>query len=206
MEILIYSTDNTISALQIKEIFEQNNIKCFMKNFYTQNVNDSHLFTGTNLLLGQIEIYINDSDKKFALNLIKMITKKTKKYKLKKIEIEKYNTTVAYKEMMAKSFLLSFCSVFLSPLPFNAIYLIKIIRYRLWVGLFLLALSIMTTFCGILMLIHDVDDFMFLNTIVIPVLCIAKFNSLNKRIEIKYHYLFLIPAVIGIIIFLIKLF
>jgi hypothetical protein len=121
MEILVYSTDDTILALQIKDIFEQNNIKYFMKNFYTQNINDSHFFTGTNLLLGQIEIYINDTDKKPALNLIKILTKKPKKYKLNKFELERYNTTVKYKEMIAKSFLLSFCSVFLSPLPFNAI-------------------------------------------------------------------------------------
>jgi aminopeptidase-like protein len=75
----------------------------------------------------------------------------------------------------------------------------------LWAGLFLLILTIITAFRGVLMMINNTDDFIFLNTIVIPVLCIAKFNSLKKR-KTKYHYLFLIPAVIGIIMFLIKLF
>ena len=71
MERCVFSGNNEIEALQIKELLESNGIVTYVKNLHIQNLfGATKMFTGMDLLAGNIEIYVSEYDVDKAIALL----------------------------------------------------------------------------------------------------------------------------------------
>jgi hypothetical protein len=202
----IFSTDNTLLVLQIKGLFDTNEIHYYIQNLNTPNIyGDSKLTTGMNLLTGPMKIYVDSEDKKAALDLIKIVSPESKRYKKtgkKTCNESKYDDMVILNSMIIKSLVLSSASCLITPLFFNIGYFDKIFKHKKLTAIILISICIVNTIIGMVLLINNTQNMIFLNILILPVLCLGKFISLRKKTKSKLCFLLLIPVIIGIIIIL----
>ena len=76
MSVCIYSTVNQIEVGLIQGAFDEQNIVHYVKNLHSNSLGLAGWttqFAGTNLMTGNIEIYVNETDVEKALNILKSL-------------------------------------------------------------------------------------------------------------------------------------
>ena len=211
--ICIYSGNNEIEVLQVKDILEQNGIITYVKNLHTQNIlGSTKMFTGIDLLAGDIEIYVNKDDFDNALTIINKklnyennTEKNTEEYEEENIFSETKNNIDYYEEsILGKSFILSLLTFLISPLFFNITYLLHLWKNKKYFAIINIIISLISLNIGIIMIIYpDQDDYdnRFFGLILIPIFCVIKSISIYTRKKSLISLIYLFIALLFVLFF-----
>jgi hypothetical protein len=72
MDYCIYKTDDEYKARMVIDILKKHNIITFSKNLGIQNLHgDSKLFTGCDLIVGEIKIYVKENGIEYAKQIVR---------------------------------------------------------------------------------------------------------------------------------------
>jgi hypothetical protein len=197
MEYCIYETDDDYKAKMAVKILEKNKIRTFCKNMGTQNLfGDSKLFTGGDLIIGEIKIYVDEKDfgkAKQIINKIPFLAKKIKTIENDEIEKNKY--------MFQRSLLFSFASLFIIPFFFNLEYLIYFFIKKLRERYILVMINALYLSISIIFCITNFEYIKFIwkgNLFFTFAFSIAKGIELHKK-RSKLKYLMIIPIILLIL-------
>jgi len=112
MDYCIYETDEEYKARMVVNIFKKHKINTFCKNLGIQNLyGDSKLFVGSDLIIGEIKVYVekkNIGKAKRIINNIPFLQKKIKTIENDEIEKEKYNAQRALYFSVTTIFIIPF--------------------------------------------------------------------------------------------------
>ena len=217
MEICIYSGSDEIEVLQVKEILENNGILTYVKNLHTQNIlGATKIFTGMDLLAGDIEIYINENDLDKALSLLNKEIKTVdieneqcedeNEKNINDISENKNAENIDYyeKSIIGKSFVLSFFTFLISPFFFNIGYLMHLWKNKRGLAIVCSVITLFSLCIGVFMIRYSVifnySNIIF-GIILIPVLCTIKSISIYIRKKSLLSLLYLFIALIFVIAF-----
>jgi hypothetical protein len=217
MEKCIFSGNNDIEILQIKELLENNGIITYVKNLHIQNLlGATKMFTGIDLLADNIEIYVSEHDADNAIALLndKNNTSNNEYEEFIEDEIhdvsEKNNDDKINdydKSILGKSFYLSFLSFFITPLFFNIEYLIHLWKNKKNIAVVYSIITIISmsfTILGILLHLEIFYRVLFIGLfILVPILCSIKSIVIYMKNKSIVSIIYLFIAIIIIFAFLI---
>jgi F0F1-type ATP synthase assembly protein I len=214
MGICIFSGSNEIEVLQIKEILEKNGIMTYLKNYHTQNIlGATKMFTGMDLLAGDIELYVHERNVDKALEVLNNEIKIVDNEEIEQPEqqenidnrLEKINTeNIDYyeKSILGKAFILSFLSFFISPVFFNIGYLIHLFKNNRNIGIIFSIITIVSLGMGIFAILINIfiDYFnIYFGLLLVPILCTIKSISIYVRKKSLISLLYILIAIIFIV-------
>jgi hypothetical protein len=209
----VFSTNNEIEALQVKDLLENNGITTLIKNLHTQNIlGATKMFTGIDLLAGCIEIYVSEYDVDFAIELLKeninITNNKSDEFVENDIndisEIKSEENIIKYdKSILGKSFILSIISFSFSPLFFNIGYLIKLWKYERNIAIIYTIITVISTSFGVFALFIKINGieyyYLFLGLLLLPVLCTIKSISIYIKTKSLISIIYLLFAIILVV-------
>ena len=74
MEECIFSTNNQEEAQQASDFLNQKGVANYLKNVHTQNLfGDMQMFTGVDILAGDIDLYVKSENVEYSLQLLSEI-------------------------------------------------------------------------------------------------------------------------------------
>jgi hypothetical protein len=197
MEYCIFETNEEYKARMVINLLEKYKIKTFCKNLGVQNLfGDSKLFTGMDLIIGDVKVYIerkNIGKAKRIINNTLFLQNNIKTIENDEIQKDKY--------IAQKALLFSITSLFIIPFFFNLEYLIYSFKRKLSVKYILLFMNISYLLFSIISCINDFDYLKYIwkgNILLVIILSIKKSNELNKR-KSKLEYLMIIPIILIIV-------
>ena len=194
MEICIYETNQEYKARMVIDLLEENEIYTFSKNLGLQNLyGDSKLWTGNNLIVGDIKIYVKNEDFDKAKNIIDQIPLLKEKFNTIENDENENNTYFIQRALLS-----SFLSFFIVPFFFNLEYIIYCFRNNIRTKSILLIVNVL---CLALSLILCIGSFEFTKTIWKWNLLFTFAFSIGKFIELhnnkrKIKYLMIIPIIL----------
>ena len=197
MEYCIYKTDDEYKAMMVVDILKKNKILTYCKNLKLQNLyGESKLWTGSDLIVGEIKIFIKNEDIEKSKRVIDCVPFLKQEYGT--IENDK-NKMVTY--TIQRAFCFSLLSSFIIPFFFNIEYIIYFIKNNVKAKYIIL---ISNTICFLLSLTICIFSFDFIkiiwkwNLLFIPAFCIGKYIDFYRR-ESNLKYLMIIPIILLII-------
>jgi hypothetical protein len=197
MEYCIYETDNEYKARMAVNILKKNKIIAYCKNLGIQNLyGDSKLFTGNDLIIGEIKVCVdgkNAGKAKQIINNIPFLKKKIKTIENDEIEKEKYNSQ--------RALMFSVATIFIIPFFFNLEYIIYCFINKLRVRYILL---IVNSLFLLFTIIFCVNSFEYIKLIWKANIFFTSAFSIGKSIELhkrksKLEYLMIVPIILLII-------
>jgi hypothetical protein len=214
MEKCIFSGNNEIEALQIKELLENNGIVTYVKNLHTQNLlGATKMFTGMDLLAGNIEIYVSEHDLDNAIALLNDENNTGDNEYEEIIEDEIHNVSENNndkmddyeKSILGKSFILSFLSFFITPIFFNIGYLIHLWKNKIIIAIVYSIITIISTGFTILGLLSNSDIFymvLFIGIFILaPIMCVIKSIVIYIKNKSIVSIIYIFIAIIIIVAF-----
>ncbi|ULQ60695.1 DUF2007 domain-containing protein [Brucepastera parasyntrophica] len=201
MDQCVFATNKEFEALQVKNIFEENNIDFYIKNLYIQNIlGTTKLFTGMDLLAGEIEIFVREEHAEKAANLLSGIFpagERSRGNEETPALNESREKTGTINSMSGKSFILACLSFLFIPVFFNIGYLKQLFHEKRGIGAGLLFITIIAVSLGILLCAGgNWMVILGMNIFVVPLICVFKGWSLYKKTGSGFSFLLVIPAVL----------
>jgi hypothetical protein len=197
MEYCIYKTDDDYKAKMVINILKKKKIMTFCKNMYIQNLfGYSKLITGTDLIVGEIMIYVKEKDVGKAKQIINQVT--FIKHRIKTIENNEIKKDTYISQ---RTLIFSFATLFIIPFFFNFEYLIHCFRKKLKVKYILLAINIFYLLFSIILCITNFDYTKFIwkwNLLFTFVFSMGKYIELHEK-KSKLKYLMAIPIILLIL-------
>ena len=191
MEYCIYGTDEDYKARMAIDILKENKIIAYSKNMGIQNLfGDSKLFTGSDLIIGEIKIFVKEDDVEKAKQILSNIP--FLKNTIKTIENDEIKKD-SYSSQRALIF--SVCSLFIIPFFFNLEYLIHYLSKRK--NYVLLIINSMYFLFSIIMCFNSFDYLKFIwkgNLFFTLAFSIGKWVELHRK-KSKLAYLMIIPII-----------
>ena len=197
MDFCIYETDEEYKARMVVNILKKYKINTFCKNLGIQNLyGDSKLFVGSDLIIGEIKVYVEKNNfikSKQIINNIPFLKKKIKTIENDEIEKNKYNAQ--------RALTFSVTTIFIIPFFFNLEYLIFSFKNKLRVRYILAIINILFLSFSIISCINSFEYLKFIwkiNLFFTTAFCIGKGIELHKK-NSKLKYLLIIPIMLLII-------
>jgi hypothetical protein len=197
MDNCIYETDDDYKARMVVSILKTNKIKTFCKNLGTQNLyGDSKLFTGTDLIVGSIEVYVEEKNigkAKQIINNDPFLKKKIQTIENDEVQKEKYSTQ--------RALMFSFAALFIIPFFFNLEYLIYCFIQKFKIGYILLLINVLYLSFSVVLCIKSFEYLVMIwkgNLFFTVAFSIGKAIDLHKK-KSKLKYLMIIPIVLLIL-------
>ncbi|GHT80014.1 hypothetical protein FACS1894130_10410 [Spirochaetia bacterium] len=197
MEHCIYETDDEYKAKMVVNILKKNKILTFSKNMGIQNLfGDSKLFVGSDLIVGEIKIYVKEGDigkAKQIINRIPFLKKEIKTIDNDEIKKKTY--------IMQRALVFSVATLFIIPFFFNLEYLIYCFKNNSRVRYILLVINILYM---LLSIVFCIKSFEYTKMIWKWNLFFTLAFSIGKGIELhnkksKLKYLMIIPIILLIL-------
>ena len=212
MEKCIFSGNNEIEALQVKELLENNGINTYTKNLHTQNLfGATKMFTGMDLIAGNIEIYVTEDNFDKAFNIIKEYFDtdegEPSEENIDYVEKTDIHDSKNYyeKSIIGKSFFLSLFSFLFSPTLFNIGYLIYLFKNKRKIAVIYLLMTIIFSSLSILGIVAIGADYggtvFIINIFLIPIFCIIRGISIYVRKKSLLSIIYIFVAIIIIVFF-----
>ncbi|MDR1390588.1 MAG: DUF2007 domain-containing protein [Treponema sp.] len=195
MECCIYETDDDYKAAMAVNVLKKNRILTFAKNRGIQNLfGDSKLYTGSDLIVGEIKIYVKETHAEKAKQVIGNMPLLRKRIKTIENDVIKKNAYMAQRTLFFAA-----ASLFIIPFFFVIDYLVYCFRNHFKVRYILLmahivCISISAVFC--------IKSFEYakliwkLNLLFIPAFSLGKYIELRNK---KIKYLLFIPVLLLIL-------
>jgi hypothetical protein len=197
MEYCIYETDDDYKARMVVSILEKNKIATFCKNLGIQNLfGDSKLFTGNDLVVGEIKIYVKEEDTEKARQIIDEIAFLKKEVKTIENDEVKKNIYV-----VQRSLFFSVASFFIVPFFFNLEYLIYCFKNNIKVKYILLIVNVLCLSISVILCITNFEYFKIIwkgNLFFTTAFSIGKYVDLHNK-KSKLRYIMIIPIILLII-------
>jgi len=197
MDYCIYETDDEYKAKMLIDILKDENILTYTVNMGLQNLyGDSKLWTGTDLIVGGIKIYIKQNDIEKAKQIIDEIPFLKNNYKT--IEDDNFKKDTYF---IQRSFLFSFLSIFIIPFFFNLEYIIYSFKNNIKAKYYILIFNVLSFFISIFSCIVSFDYLKLIwrwNLLFTLVFSIIKYIDLNKK-QSKLKYTMIIPIILLIL-------
>jgi hypothetical protein len=197
MDYCIYETDDDYKARMVVNILKKNKIKTFCKNLGIQNLyGDSKLFTGMDLIVGSIEIYVEEKNigkAKQIINNEPFLKKKIQTIENDEFQKDKYSTQ--------RALMFSFAALFVIPFFFNLEYLIYCLVKKLKVGYILVLINVMYLSFSVVLCINSFEYLRMIwagNLFFTVAFSIVKAIDLHKK-KSKLKYLMIVPIVLLIL-------
>jgi hypothetical protein len=195
MEYCIYETDSDYKARILINILKKKKINSYCKNFDIQNLyGDSKLFTGNDLIVGEIKIYVEKKDIRKAKQIINDNPILEKKFKTIEDDVNEKNKYIAQRSLM-----FSMATFFILPFFFNLEYLIYCFKNKFRTRYILLILNILFISLSVMFCINSLEYIKFLwkgNFYIMLVFSIGKYIELyKKKSKIKYFMVLLIVLI-----------
>jgi hypothetical protein len=197
MDNIIYETDDEYKARMVVNILKKNKIKTFCKNLGIQNLyGDSKLFTGTDLIVGSIKVYVEERNigkAKQIINNVPFLRKEIRTIENDDIQKDKY---IAQRALM-----FSVATLFIIPFFFNLEYLIYCFNKKFSIRYILLIINVLYLLFSVVLCIIS---FEYLKIIWAWNLFFTFAFSIGKGIELhnkksKLKYLMVIPIILLIL-------
>ena len=198
MDYCIYETEDDYKARMVVDILKKRKIVTFCKNFGIQNLyGDSKLFTGTDLIVGDIKIYVKNNDVGKAKQIINKIEylKNNSNRIIENDEIKK-NTYISQRSLM-----FSITSLFIIPFFFNLEYILYCFRKKIKIKYIILIINCSYFLFSIITCILSFEYLKLiwkLNIFFTLAFSIGKYLELHKK-KSKIAYLMIIPIILLII-------
>ena len=197
MEICIYETDEDYKARMVVNILKKNRIMSFCKNLGIQNLYGySKLFTGSDLIVGGIKVYVKQSDAGKAKQIINRINYLKNTNRTIENDKIKKDTYISQRALM-----FSIASFFIIPFFFNIEYIIYCFKNKLRVKYLILILNISYFLFSIVFCFYNHEFLRNIwkwNFFLTLAFSIGKGIDLNKK-QSKYKYLMILPTMLLII-------
>ena len=197
MEYCIYETDDDYKARMVVNILKKNKIMTFCKNMGIQNLfGESKFFTGNDLIVGEIKIYVKEKDVGKAKRIINKVAFLKKEIRTIENDEVKRNAYI-----IQRSLLFSITSLFIVPFFFNLEYIIYSFKNNLKVKYILLVINIL---CLLFSTILCITSFEYVKLIWKGNFFITMAFSIGKYIELhikksKLRYIMVIIIILLII-------
>jgi len=211
MNYCIYETDDDYKAKMLIDFLEEEGIFTYTVNMGLQNLyGDSKLWTGTDLIVGGIKIYVKENDLEKAKQIIEETSFFKNDYKTIEDDTLKKDTY-----FIQRSFCFSFLSIFIIPFFFNLEYIIYSFKNNIKAKYYILIFNVLCLLISVISCIFSFEYFKLIwkwNLLFTSAFSIGKGIDLhNKKSKLKYSMI--IPIVLLILsyniayqIFEIKLF
>ena len=174
----VYETDEEYKARMVVNILKKRKIKTFCKNLGIQNLfGDSKMFTGMDLIVGEVKVYVEGKNYGRAKKIIKnsiFLEKKFKTIENDEIQMEKYK--------IQRSLMFSITSLLILPFFYNMEYIIFCFRKKISVRYIILILNISYLLFSIMLCINNPE---YLKSIWKWNFFIILAFSIGKGIELK---------------------
>jgi hypothetical protein len=194
MDYCIYETSEEYKARMVVNILKKNKIKTFCKNLGIQNLyGDSKLFTGMDLIVGEIKVYVEKKNIGKAKQIIMNIP-----FLQNKIHTIENDEIQRNKYIAQRALLFSIASLFIIPFFFNLEYLIYSFKRRLNIRYILSIINISYFLFSIILCISNLNYLKFIwkgNIFFTLAFSIGKSIELNKK-KSKLEYLMIIPIIL----------
>jgi len=201
MDCCIYETDSDYKARVVIDVLKEENILTYSVNMGLQNLyGDSKLWTGSDLIVGEIKIYVKEEDYEKAKQIIEETTFLKNDFKTIEDDKVKKDTYI-----IQRSFLFSAASLLIIPFFFNLEYVIYCFKNNLKAKYILLLANV---FCLVFSIVLCLGSFEYIksiwkwNFLITSLFCIGKGITLYKK-KSKLVYILLIPIILLILSYVI---